>query len=109
MFFYNPPRAWGLKDESQFFVIGKWKQWIQPERNKKCKNVPKSATICDKLWLLISLATSNIFEICQKVELRVFVAGVVEKGSESIWPMGAELRLLKVGVSHFVALDSMQS
>ena len=59
--------------------------------------------------MLISLATSNIFEIRQKVELRVFVAGTVEKGSGSFRPMGAELRLFKVGVFHFVALDVMQS
>ena len=57
----------------------------------------------------MSLATSNVFEIRQKVEVRVFVAGAVEKGPGSFRPMGAELRLFKVGVLHFVALDVMQS
>ena len=56
-----------------------------------------------------ALATSNVFEIRQKVEVRVFVAGAVEKGPGSFRPMGAELRLFKVGVSHFVVLDVMQS
>ena len=81
----------------------------QSKRLKKSKNVPKSTTICDKLLMLISLATSNVFEIRQKVELRVFVAGAVEKGSGSFRPMGAELRLFKVGVLHFVVLDVTQS
>ena len=42
-------------------------------------------------------------------EVRVFVAGAVEKGPGSFRPMGAELQLFKVGVSHFVAIDVMQS
>ena len=57
----------------------------------------------------MSLATINIFEICQKVEVRVFVAGAVEKGPGSFWPMGAKLPPFKVGVLHFMVLDAMQS
>ena len=51
----------------------------------------------------------NIFKICQKVEVRVFVAIAVEKRPGSFQPMGAKLQQFKVGVSHYVVLDAMQS
>ena len=44
------------------------------------------------------LAISNVFEIRQKVEVRVFVAGAVEKGPGPFRPMGTELWPFKVGV-----------
>ena len=58
------------------------------------------------------MTTSNIFEISQKVEVRVFEAGAAEKvpGSFRRLGAGAELQLqFKVGVSYFVVLDAMQS
>ena len=60
-------------------------------------------------WPSVTIFHKSQFFLGHPVEVRVFVAGAVEKGPGSFRPMGAELQLFKVGVSHFVALDVMQS
>ena len=93
-----------MKDRSQFFVTGKWK----PE--KRCKSVKIDQKSDLALTLIVNISGyKQYFWDLSKVEVRVFVAGAVEKGPGSFWQMGAKLLLLKVGMLHFVALDAIQS
>ena len=69
-----------LKDKCQVFVIGKGKQFSH------------------KLWLSISLAGNNIFEVCLKLKAREGEARARadEKGPGSFQPLGVELLTFKV-------------
>ena len=74
------------------------------EKRKKDRWAEKLTKKYNNLALILIVNISGY-----KAEVRVFVAWAVEKGPGSFRPMGAELRLFKVGVLHFVALDTMQS
>ena len=58
---YTTCTEW-LKDKSQFFVIGKWKQWKPEKRHKMCKNWPKSKSFCsDRIQAISHSKNEKIF------------------------------------------------